>query len=152
MTAEGDVERALWALEAYDAAALATMSADGPYVAGVYFVPEGKAGALQLVIAVVRASRLHSHMAAEPRVAFMCSPGNASRWIQGAGVATLVGDSSRHAGLLARLVAHAPGSRTFIERDAVLPALIGVRRLTVVESPDRPPLQLTLPSSSKNPG
>jgi hypothetical protein len=152
VTAASDLHAALWALSAYDTAALATISAEGPYVAGVYFAPEDDAGALELIIAVVRASRLHSRMVADPRVAFMCSPGNASRWIQGGGAAAVVADESRHPGLLARLVAHAPGSRTFIERDVVLPALIRVRRLTVVESPDRAPLQLSFPSSSKNPG
>ena len=88
VAARADVEHALWALRAYDTTALATVSDSGPHVAGVFFAPEIEDGRIQLLLAVLDRSRKAADMAADPRVAFMCSPGNPSRWIQGWGTAT----------------------------------------------------------------
>ena len=89
---DAGLERALWALRAYDTVALATSSAAGPHVAGVFFAPERSEFGIRLLIATRAGSRLQRELAADSRVAFMCSPGNASRWIQGGGIAALVED------------------------------------------------------------
>jgi hypothetical protein len=141
-----DVERALWALRAYDTLALGTVSAEGPHVAGVFFAPESVAGGgIRLLLAVLRDSRKHRELLADPRVAFMCSPGNPSRWIQGQGVAAGVDDDADGALMLRRLVDHAPGASAFVDRLPVVPVTVTVRTLKVVEELGRPPLLVELP-------
>jgi nitroimidazol reductase NimA-like FMN-containing flavoprotein (pyridoxamine 5'-phosphate oxidase superfamily) len=139
-----EVERALWALRGYDTTALGTVSEKGPHVAGVFFAPEMNAsGGIQLLIATIKGSRKQREMADDPRVAFMCSPGNPSRWVQGTGTAQLVADESRHAEVFRRLTMHAAGAAQFIERLPVMPAIITVRTLKVVEGLGTPSFHLT---------
>ena len=141
---DGVLERALWSLRAYDAMALATIGEDGPQVAGVFFAPEIDDGGIRLIIATLGDTLLHRTLQQDPHVAFLCSPGTASRWVQGTGVAELVSDPLRHADLHERLMAHAPGARAYVERFPMVPALIAVRRLKIVEAIDAPPLLLDL--------
>ena len=144
VTNSTDIDRALWALRGYDTTALGTVSELGPHVAGVFFAPElDDQGGIRLLIATIKGSRKQREMAADPRVAFMCSPGNPSRWVQGTGVAELVTDESRHSQLFRRLTAHASGAAQFIERLPVMPAIITVRTLKVVEALGTPALLLT---------
>jgi Pyridoxamine 5'-phosphate oxidase len=142
--ADGDVglERALWALRAYDTMALATTSAAGPHVAGVYFAPERWGDGIRLLIATRDGSRLHRELAQDPRVAFMCSPGNASRWIQGGGTATVVEDPALRTEVARRLIDHAAGAEAYVEGSGVLPVTIDVGWLKVVEARDGPHLLL----------
>jgi hypothetical protein len=144
VAARADVERALWALRAYDTTALATVSESGPHVAGVFFAPEIQDDRIQLLLAVLDRSRKAADIARDPRVAFMCSPGNPSRWIQGWGSATRpeVDDAGRLE-LFRRLIAHAPGARQFVDRLPVHPVIVAVRELKVVEVLGNPPLLLT---------
>ena len=138
-----DLDRAMWALRAYDTAALGTVSEDGPHVAGVFFAPElSDDGRIQLLIATIQGSRKQREMSADPRVAFMCSPGNPSRWIQGTGRARLIMDETMHADLFRRLTSHAPGAQSFIDRLPVLPAVITLHTLKVVEAAGTPALLL----------
>lgn len=142
---DGALERALWSLRAYDAMALATLGEDGPQLAGVYFAPEIDGTGIRLIIATLGDTLLHRSLQQDPRVAFLCSPGNASRWVQGTGVAELVDDPARHADLHERLMAHAPGARAYVERLPMVPALIAVRRLKIVEARDMPALLVDFP-------
>jgi hypothetical protein len=141
----GEVERALWALRAYDTTALATVSEAGPHVAGVFFAPEVEDGRIHLLLAVLDGSRKAEDIAKDPRVAFMCSPGNPSRWIQGWGSARRAGvdDEPARLELFRRLVAHAPGAQQFVDNLPVHPFVVDVRELKVVEALGRPPLRLT---------
>jgi hypothetical protein len=143
MTAEpspeaGDagLERALWALRAYDTIALATSSAAGPHVAGVFFAPERDGAGIRLLIAMRGGSRLHRELQADPRVAFMCSPGNASRWIQGGGAATVVSDQGTRTEITRRLIEHAAGAQPYVEGPELLAVTIAVAWLKVVEARD----------------
>lgn len=138
------LERALWSLRAYDAMALATTGEEGPQVAGVFFAPELDAGGIRLIIATLGDTLLHRSLRLDPRVAFLCSPGTASRWVQGTGVAELIDDPLRHADLHERLMAHAPGARAYVERFPMVPALIAVRRLKIVDAIDAAPVLLDL--------
>jgi hypothetical protein len=140
----GDVglERALWALRAYDTIALATSSDAGPHVAGVFFAPELTGTGIRLLIATRRGSRLHRELEAEPRVAFMCSPGNASRWIQGGGLASVVRDPVLRTDITRRLIEHAAGAQPYVDGPDVLPVTIAVAWLKVVEARDGPHLLL----------
>ena len=135
---DGDValERALWALRAYDTMALATTSEAGPHVAGVFFAPERIERGIRLVIATRGGSRLHRELEADPRVAFMCSPVNATRWIQGGGTASVVVDPGRRMDLARRLTEHAAGAEAYVEGPEVLPVTIAVGWLKVVEARD----------------
>jgi uncharacterized pyridoxamine 5'-phosphate oxidase family protein len=142
---DGVLERALWSLRAYDAMALATLGDDGPQVAGVFFAPEIAGRGISLIFATLGDTLLYRSLQHDPRVAFLCSPGTASRWVQGTGVAQLVDDPLRHADLHERLMAHAPGARAYVERFPMVPALIAVRRLKIVEAVDATPLLLALP-------
>lgn len=142
------LERALWSLRAYDAMALATTGEDGPQVAGVFFAPEVVNGGIRLIIATLGDTLLHRNLQHDPHVAFLCSPGTASRWVQGTGIAELIDDPFRHADLHERLMAHAPGARAYVERFPMVPALIGVQRLKIVEAIDAPPLLLDLAGNS----
>jgi hypothetical protein len=143
----GEVERALWALRAYDTTALATVSESGPHVAGVFFAPEAEDGRIRLLLAVLDGSRKAQDIAKDPRVAFMCSPGNTSRWIQGWGSATRAGvDEPARLELFRRLIAHAPGARQFVDNLPVHPFIVVVRELKVVEALGKPPLLLTFAS------
>ena len=144
-SSSSDVERALWALQAYDVLALGTVSAAGPHVAGVFFAPEADGrGGIRLLLAVLRDSRKHRELLEDPRVAFMCSPGNPSRWIQGSGVARGLVEGEDGAVLLRRLVEHAPGAAVFVERLPVVPVVVEVRGLKVVEDMGQPPLVVSL--------
>ncbi len=146
MTVEttAEVERALWALRAYDTTSLATVSESGPHVAGVFFAPEVEDGRIRLLLAVLDGSRKAADMARDPRVAFMCSPGNPSRWIQGWGTAGRADvDEAGRLELFRRLVAHAPGAQQFVDHLPVHPFIVAVRELKVVEVLGKPPLRLT---------
>ena len=134
------LERALWALRAYDTIALATTSQAGPHVAGVFFAPERTDAGIRLLIATRSGSRLHRELEADPRVAFMCSPGNASRWIQGGGIAAVVEDPGLRIEVARRLIDHAAGAQAYVEGPDVLPVTIAVRWLKVVEARDGPHL------------
>jgi hypothetical protein len=139
-----DIEHALWALRAYDTTALATVSDSGPHVAGVFFAPEIEEGRIKLLLAVLNRSRKAADMAADSRVAFMCSPGNPSRWIQGFGTATRPDlDDAGRLEMFRRLIAHAPGARQFVDTLPVHPVVVAVRELKVVEVLGKPPLLLT---------
>ncbi len=139
----GEVERALWALRAYDTTALATISDSGPHVAGVYFAPEIADGRIRLLLAVLDGSRKAEDIGKDARVAFMCSPGNPSRWIQGWGSAIPAGvDQPARLELFRRLVAHAPGAQQFVDNLPVHPFVVAVRELKVVEALGKPPLRL----------
>ena len=144
MASDADLERALWSLRAYDTLALGTVGGDAPHVAGVFFAPETAGSGIRLIIVTLGDTRLHNAMRADPRVAFMCSPGNATRWIQGSGVAEMIVDAGRHADLQERLMAHAPGARAYIERFATVPAVIAVGELKIVDAIDREPVVLRL--------
>jgi hypothetical protein len=133
---DAGLERALWALRAYDTIALATSGEGGPHVAGVFFAPERTASGIRLLIAARDGSRLHRELEADPRVAFMCSPGNASRWIQGGGMAAVVDDPGARTHIAQRLIEHAAGARPYVEGPEVLPVTINVRWLKVVEARD----------------
>jgi hypothetical protein len=141
---DGDValERALWALRAYDTMALATTSDAGPHVAGVFFAPERTERGIRLLIATKGGSRLHGELEADPRVAFMCSPGNASRWIQGGGTASPVVDPGLRMDVVRRLTEHAAGAEAYVVEPDVLPVTIAVGWLKVVEARDGPHLLL----------
>lgn len=141
---DGVLERALWSLRAYDALALATITEQGPQVAGVFFAPEIAGRGIRLIIATLGDTVLHRSLQRYSRVAFLCSPGTASRWVQGTGVAELVDDPLRHADLHERLMAHAPGARAYVERFPMVPALIAVRHLKIVEALDAQPQLLDL--------
>jgi hypothetical protein len=136
------LERALWALRAYDTMALATTSDAGPHVAGVFFAPERTERGIRLLIATRGGSRLHRELEADPRVAFMCSPGNASRWIQGGGLAAAVVDPGQRMELARRLTEHAAGAQAYVDGPEVLPVTIAVGWLKVVEARDGPHLLL----------
>jgi Pyridoxamine 5'-phosphate oxidase len=140
------LERALWALRAYDTMALATTSQGGPHVAGVFFAPERTETGIRLLIATRGGSRLHRDLEADPRVAFMCSPGNASRWIQGGGAASVVDDPGLRTDVTRRLIDHAAGAQAYVEGPDVLPVIIAVRWLKVVEARDGAHLLLTFDS------
>ena len=133
---DAGLERALWALRAYDTIALATSSAAGPHVAGVFFAPERAGTGIRLLIAMRDGSRLHRELQADPRVAFMCSPGNASRWIQGGGTASMVSDPAIRTDITRRLIEHAAGAQQYVEGSDVLLVTIAVGWLKVVEARD----------------
>lgn len=140
----GEVERALWALRAYDVLALGTVSEEGPHVAGLFFSPERHGGGIRLLLAVLRNSRKHRELLIDPRVGFMCSPGNPSRWIQGSGRAAGVDDAEEGALMLRRLVEHAPGAAMFVDHLPVVPVTVQVRALKIVEDITAPPLIVDL--------
>lgn len=143
VAAGGDLQRALWALRAYDTTALATVSAAGPHVAGVFFAPEIEGERIRLLAAIIDGSRKAADLADDPRVAFVCSPGNPSRWIQGSGTAYRPdADDAGRMEIFRRLVAHAPGARQFVDGLPVHPVIIEVRDLKVVEAIGTPPLRL----------
>ena len=72
----------------------------------------------------------------------MCSPGNASRWIQGGGIAAVVEDQGMRIEVARRLIEHAAGAQAYLEGPDVLPVTIAVRWLKVVEARDGPHLLL----------
>jgi hypothetical protein len=145
MTASrADLDRALWALRGYNIATLATVLPAGPHVAGVFFATVLEDDRIRLVLTVFRGSRLHRGIVADPRIAFVCSPGNASRWIQGTGLARPVEDEERRTDLVDRIVAHAPLARPFIDAPASVPVVLDVVELKIVDDLDSPPLLLDL--------
>lgn len=115
------------------------MSDAGPHVAAFFCAPERTESGLQLLIATLRDSRKLREIVADPRVAFMCYPGNASRWITGWGMAQPVGDDAGSLELSARLVAHAPGAKTFIDSSPFVPVQVQVVRVEIVDAVDTEP-------------
>ncbi len=145
MTASrADLDRALWALRGYNIATLATTLPGGPHAAGVFFATVLDGDRIHLVLTLFRETRLHRGIAADPRVAFMCSPGNPSRWIQGTGLAHVVEDPERRTELIDRIALHAPAARTFVEAAGSVPVLLDVVELKIVEDLASPPLLLDL--------
>jgi hypothetical protein len=144
-----DLERALAALLGYDTMALATVSAEGPHVAGVFFAPQAvEGGGIRLLLAVLRDSRKHRELLGDPRVAFVCSPGRPTRWVQGSGLAR-VASGGEGDEVLRGLEAHSPDAAAFVSRLPVAPVVLAVRTLKVVEELGRPALVLELgPSPS----
>jgi hypothetical protein len=155
MTASAaELERALWALRGYNISTLATVLPAGPHVAGVFFATVLEGDRIRLLLTVVRDSRLHRGILADPRVAFMCSPGNASRWVQGTGSARPVEDPEQRAELVQRILGHAPLARPFIDQPSSVPVRLEVGELKIVEDLASPPLLLRLgpPAGVTRPG
>jgi len=144
MTSRADLDRALWALRGYNIATLATVLPAGPHAAGVFFATALEGDRIRLALTVFRDTRLHRGIVADPRVAFMCSPGNASRWIQGTGLAHPEEDPERRTELLDRIVAHAPSAEPFIDSPSSVPVVLDVVELKIVEDLLSPPLLLDL--------
>ncbi|HEY2703440.1 MAG TPA: hypothetical protein VGL20_07095 [Candidatus Dormibacteraeota bacterium] len=145
MTASrADLDRALWALRGYNIATLATTLPGGPHAAGVFFATLLDGDRIRLVLTLFRETRLHRGITADPRVAFMCSPGNPSRWIQGTGLAHVVEDPERRTELIDRIALHAPAARTFVEAAGSVPVLLDVVELKIVEDLASPALLLHL--------
>lgn len=139
-----DLERALWELRAYTIATISTTLPTGPHVAGVFFATILEEERIRLVLSVFRDTRLHRGIVADPRVAFMCSPGNASRWVQGTGRARVVEDPERRMDLLDTIAAHDPAARQFIETANSVPVVLDVVELKIVEDLLSPPRLLDL--------
>jgi Pyridoxamine 5'-phosphate oxidase len=135
MVAAADLDRALWSLRAYDTLALATVGENGPHVAAFFFAPERSDDGIRLLIATPPDSRKLREVRADPRVAFMCHPGDGTRWITGWGMARPL-DGSGATGPVARLLAHAPGARTFVEASPIVVVEVAVARLEVVDAVD----------------
>jgi Pyridoxamine 5'-phosphate oxidase len=144
MTSRADLDRALWALRGYNIATLATVLPAGPHAAGVFFTTVLEEERIHLLLTVFRESRLHRGILADPRVAFMCSPGNASRWIQGTGRARPVDDETRRSDIVDRLIEHAPLASPFVASPASVPVVLDVVELKIVEDLASPPLLLDL--------
>lgn len=141
------LDHALWALQQYDLMAMSTVGSDGsPHVAGVFFAPRRSATGIELLIALVEGSAAQRDVAADPRVAFICSPGNPSRWIQGTGIALQSGSAEPGHELLRHLIAHAPGARAFTEGFTMHPVIVVVRTLKIVEGLGARPSVLELPA------
>ncbi len=139
-----DLERALAALRGYYTMALATVSAEGPHVAGVFFAPEpADGGGIRVLLAVLRDSRKHRELLGDPRVAFVCSPGKPTRWVQGSGLARVASGAEGEA-VLRGLEAHSPDAAAFVGRLPVAPVVVAVQSLKVVEELGRPALVLDL--------
>lgn len=133
------------ALRGYDTMALATVSAEGPHVAGVFFAPRaGAGGGIELLVAVLRDSRKHRELLGDPRVAFMCSPGKPTRWVQGSGMARVAPEGSAAAEVLRGLEAHSPDAAAFVGRLPVAAVVVTVRSVQVVEKLGTPALVLDL--------
>jgi hypothetical protein len=113
----------------------------------VFVAPEAHRGGIRLLLAVLRDSRKHRELLADPRVAFMCSPGDPSRWVQGRGLAAGVDDAAEGDAMLRRLVEHAPGASAFVGRLPVVPVVVEVREVKVVEELGRPALVVELDPS-----
>lgn len=135
---DADVERALWALRAYDTIALATAGEQGPHVAAYFFAPERAPLGVRLLIATPRASRKLREMVTDPRVGFMCFPGSAARWITGSGVARPVAGGAGRTALSVHLPAHAPGVRAFVEASDCVAVEVAVLWMEVVEAIEVP--------------
>jgi hypothetical protein len=87
-----------------------------------------------LLVAAPRGSRIHRDVLVKPQVAFMCSPGNASRWIQGRATALPVPPEERYEEFFRRLLAHAPEAATFIDGPLpVVPLVLAVTEMRVVD-------------------
>jgi len=138
MPSDAEVDRALWSLRAYDTIALATASGSGPHVAAYFFAPERTGDGLQLLIAMPQDSRKLREIAEDPRVAFMCYPGSAARWITGWGNARVL-EQRGALELSSRLLAHAPAARTFVEGSAVAAIEVRIMRAEIVDAVDTPP-------------
>ena len=138
MASEAEIDRALWSLRAYDTIALATAGELGPHVAAFFFAPERAPRGVRLLIATPRESRKLRELLADPRVGFMCSPGNAARWITGSGTARPLDDDAGRTALSTRLPAHAPGVRAFIDSTDSVAVEVSVRHLEVVDAIDTP--------------
>jgi len=139
-----DLDRAVWSLRAYETIALATVSGAGPHVAAFFFAPERTERGITLLIATPQDSRKLREIVDDPRVAFMCYPGNAARWVTGWGVARPLRADAGPRELTTRLVTHAPGARAFVEGAAVVAVEVAVARLEIVDAIDTPPRVLEL--------
>ena len=121
-----EVERALWALRAYDTTALGTVSGPARTSPGYSSPPRSRRDD-PLVLAVLDGSRKAEDIAKDPRVAFMCSPGNRRAGSRGGARRAAPASMSRAARVFRRLVAHAPGARQFVDNLPVHPFIVAVR-------------------------
>ncbi len=103
---------------------LATVRDDVPWVASVFYAPEQHEDGLRLVCTLLASSRKLANLRANPRAAVYVGPQEPTCWLQAAGLASIVDDPTAAVAAIARLTAHAPAARLFVDRVPIVPVLI----------------------------
>ena len=138
---------------------MATARADRPWIASVFYAPEEHDGGLQLVCALLATSRKLANLRANPHAAVYVGPREPTRWLQAAGAAAVL-DAAAAGDALARLTAHAPAARIFIDRVPVVPVILTIESVRLTDlTGARPPFEEwqtsppeTLPPNPARPG
>lgn len=130
----------LWA---HTTLVLATTGDNRPAIASVFYAPEQREEGVRLVCALLASSHKLANLRAHPRVAVYIGPREPTRWLQAAGEAAEVQGEAAATAAIARLAAHAPPAKVFLERVPVVPVYIvlGAIRLTDLTG-ERPPFEM----------
>lgn len=112
---------------------IATEREGRPWIASAFYAPEEHDGGLRLTCAFLASSTKLANLRANPHAALFVGPRAPSRWLQAAAIATVVEDEDGARQALARLLAHAPAARVFVERTPVVPVLLEVTGLKLTD-------------------
>jgi nitroimidazol reductase NimA-like FMN-containing flavoprotein (pyridoxamine 5'-phosphate oxidase superfamily) len=121
---------------------LATEREGQPWVASAFYAPEERDGTLTLTCAFLATSRKLTNLRANPHTAAYIGPREPTRWLQLTATAEILDEPSASESAIARLVAHAPGARVFVDRVPVTPVLLRVHDLKLTDlTGERPPVE-----------
>ncbi len=127
---------------------MATERDGRPAIASVFYAPEEHQGGVRLVCALLASSHKLANLRANPHAAVYIGPREPSRWLQAIGVATVVEDEAAAVDAIARLIAHAPGAKVFVDRVPVVPVLVSLKAIRLTDlMGERPPFETWPPES-----
>jgi len=112
---------------------MATERDGQPWIASVFYAPEERDGTVTLTCALLSTSRKLANVRHNPRVAVYAGPREPTRWLQATGTAAVVDDPRAAAAALARLTAHAPAARIFVDRVPVTPIVVTVSHIRLTD-------------------
>jgi hypothetical protein len=112
---------------------IATERDGRPWIASVFYAPVEQDGELRLVCTFLASSSKLANLRANPHAALYVGPREPTRWLQATAVATVLDDPALAAEAIARLTAHAPAARVFIDRVPVVPVVLRVDGLKLTD-------------------
>jgi hypothetical protein len=121
---------------------LATEREHQPFVASVFYAPDEHEGGLRLTCAMLATSSKLANLRANPRTGLYIGPREPTMWIQATATAEIVDDPKAVEDAIARLIAHAPAAKVFVDRVPVVPVLLHVDGLKLTDlTGEKPPVE-----------
>jgi uncharacterized protein YhbP (UPF0306 family) len=129
-------------LDDHQTLVMATERDGRPWIASVFYAPDVAGEGVRLFCTLLASSRKLANLAQNPRVAVYVGPREPTCWLQAEGVATVLDDPAMAEDAIARLTAHAPAARVFVDRVPVVPVRVDLESIKLTDlTGGKPPIE-----------